>query len=37
LGAEWLHQLIRVELGVDARTGGLGLLADLHRGLWPLL
>jgi hypothetical protein len=37
VGVEWLHQLIRVELGVDARTGSLGLLADLHRSLWPLL
>ncbi len=37
LGMEWLHQLIRVELGVDARTGRVGLLADLHRSLWPLL
>jgi hypothetical protein len=37
VGVEWLHQLIRVELGVDPRTGSLGLLVDLHRGLWPLL
>ncbi len=37
LGAEWLHQLLRVELGVDARSGKWGLVADLHRSLWPLL
>jgi hypothetical protein len=37
VGVEWLHQLIRVELAVDPRTGRLGLVADLHRGLWPLL
>ncbi len=37
LGVEWLHQLVRLELGVDARSGKLGLVADLHRSLWPLL
>ena len=37
LGVEWFHQLVRVEVGVDARSGKLGLLADLHHSLWPLL
>jgi len=37
LGVEWFHQLIRMELGVDARTGRVGLVGDLHRSLWPLL
>ncbi len=37
VGVEWLHQLIRVEIGVDARNGRVGVVGDLHRSLWPLL
>jgi hypothetical protein len=37
LGLEWLHQLIRVEGAIDLESGRLGLVADLHRSLWPLL
>lgn len=36
-GVEWLHQLLRLEVGVDPRSGKWGLVADLHRALWPLL
>ena len=37
VGVEWLHQLIRVEGQLDLRTGDMGVIADLHRALWPLL
>ncbi|MBI2615827.1 MAG: hypothetical protein HYW52_09170 [Gemmatimonadetes bacterium] len=37
IGIEWLHQLVRLELGVDLQRSKWALLADLHRGLWTLL
>jgi hypothetical protein len=37
VGAEWLHQLIRVEGAVDLTSGAFGVTVDVHRALWPLL
>lgn len=37
LGIEWLHQLVRLELGIDGRSGRVRVVGDLHRSLWPLL
>jgi hypothetical protein len=37
LGVEWLHQLIRLELGADPARSEWALLVDLHRALWSLL
>ncbi len=37
VGLEWPHQLLRVEVGLDLRTGRWAATVDLNRSLWPLL
>ncbi len=34
---EWLHQLLRLEVGVELREGVVGVTLDINRALWPIL
>jgi hypothetical protein len=34
---EWLHRLLRIELGVELREGAVGVILDINRALWPIL
>ncbi|GIW52517.1 MAG: hypothetical protein KatS3mg081_1872 [Gemmatimonadales bacterium] len=37
VAVEWLHQLLRWEVGMDLREGRLGVTLDINRVLWPIL
>ncbi len=37
VAVEWFHRLLRLEVGVNPRTGRTGLVVDLGRDLWPIL
>lgn len=37
VAVEWFHQLLRAEVGVQLRTGRVGVQVDLNRDLWSIL
>jgi hypothetical protein len=37
VAVEWLHQLLRLEVGTELRRGFWGVTLDINRALWPIL